>query len=55
MSELKRLHPIAVLLNILKSIKELVLPFVLVIVIPGRNEGIPGWVQPLVISVIVLF
>ncbi|WP_285769479.1 PH domain-containing protein [Peribacillus sp. SI8-4] len=55
MSEPKRLHPVAVLLNILKSIKELVVPFVLVIVIPGRNEGIPGWVQPLAISVIVLF
>lgn len=55
MSEPKRLHPIAVLLNIIKSIKELVIPFLLVIVIPGKNEGIPGWIQPLVISVIILF
>ncbi|WP_057915611.1 PH domain-containing protein [Peribacillus muralis] len=55
MSEPKRLHPIAVVLNILKSIKELVVPFVLVVIIPGRNEGIPGWIQPLVITVIVLF
>ncbi|MFD9628917.1 PH domain-containing protein [Peribacillus muralis] len=55
MSEPKRLHPIAVVLNILKSIKELVVPFVLVFIIPGRNEGIPGWIQPLVITVIVLF
>ncbi|MFJ7756427.1 PH domain-containing protein [Peribacillus muralis] len=55
MSEPKRLHPIAVLLNILKSIKELVLPVMLVIFIPGRNEGIPGWVQPLAVSIIVLF
>jgi putative membrane protein len=54
MSEPKRLHPIAVLLNIIKSIKELVIPFLLVIVIPGKNEGIPGWIQPLVIAIIVL-
>lgn len=54
MSEPKRLHPIAVLLNIIKSIKELVIPFLLVVVIPGKNEGIPGWIQPLVISIIIL-
>ncbi|MGE6614105.1 PH domain-containing protein [Peribacillus sp. NPDC076916] len=55
MSEPKRLHPIAVLLNIIKSIKELVIPFLLVVVIPGKNEGIPGWIQPLVIAIIILF
>ncbi|MGE7907979.1 PH domain-containing protein [Peribacillus sp. NPDC094092] len=55
MSEPKRLHPIAVLLNIIKSIKELVIPFLLVVVIPGKNEGIPGWIQPLVIAVIIFF
>ncbi|MGY3316848.1 putative membrane protein [Peribacillus simplex] len=54
MSEPKRLHPVAVLLNIIKSVKELVIPFLLVVVIPGKNEGIPGWVQPLVIAIIVL-
>ncbi|WP_349730578.1 PH domain-containing protein [Peribacillus frigoritolerans] len=55
MSEPNRLHPIAVLLNIIKSIKELVIPFLLVVVIPGKNEGIPGWIQPLVIAIIILF
>ncbi|WP_258832639.1 PH domain-containing protein [Peribacillus frigoritolerans] len=55
MSDPKRLHPIAVLLNIIKSIKELVIPFLLVVVIPGKNEGIPGWIQPLVIAIIILF
>ncbi|MGE6720929.1 PH domain-containing protein [Peribacillus frigoritolerans] len=54
MSDPKRLHPIAVLLNIIKSIKELVIPFLLVVVIPGKNEGIPGWIQPLVIAIIIL-
>ncbi|KQU18845.1 hypothetical protein ASG65_25080 [Bacillus sp. Leaf13] len=54
MSEPKRLHPIAVLLNIIKSIKELVFPFLLVVVLPGKNDGIPGWIQPLVIGIIVL-
>ncbi len=33
MSDPKRLHPIAVMLNIIKSIKELVIPFLLVVVI----------------------
>ncbi|MGE7664003.1 PH domain-containing protein [Peribacillus sp. NPDC097197] len=54
MFEPKRLHPIAVLLNIIKSIKELVLPFLIVIVLPGQNNDVPGWVQPLVIGVVVL-
>lgn len=55
MSDPKRLHPIAVLLNIIKSIKELVIPFLLVVILPGNNEGIPGWIQPLVIAIIILF
>lgn len=38
MFEPKRLHPIAVLLNIIKSIKELVIPFLLVVVIMGRMK-----------------
>lgn len=54
MFEPKRLHPIAVLLNIIKLIKELVLPFLVVVVLPGRNADIPWWVQPLVISAIVV-
>ena len=54
MFEPKRLHPIAVLLNIIKSIKELVLPFLIVVVLPGRNADVPWWVQPLVIGAIVV-
>ena len=54
MFEPKRLHPIAIILNIIKTIKELVLPFLLVVVLPGNNDNIPSWVQPLVISIIVV-
>lgn len=54
MFEPKRLHPIAILLNIIKTIKELVLPFLLVVVLPGNNDNIPSWVQPLIIGIIVV-
>ncbi|MGE7604890.1 PH domain-containing protein [Peribacillus sp. NPDC097675] len=54
MFEPKRLHPIAVLLNIIKSFKELVLPFLIVVALPGRNANIPWWVQPLVIGAILV-
>ena len=54
MFEPRRLHPVAILLMIIKSIKDLVLPVIVVVVLPSRNDGIPGWVQPLVLGVVLL-
>ena len=45
MSEPKRLHPIAILFNIFKSIKDLIVPIVFFTVLPGRDIGFPGYIR----------
>ena len=54
MSEPKRLHPIAILFNIFKTIKELIVPIVFFTVLPGRDIGFPEYIRWLIFGGICL-
>ena len=54
MSEPKRLHPIAILLNIFKSIKDLIVPIVFFTVLPGGDTGFSGSIRGLIFGGICL-
>ncbi len=54
MSEPKRLHPIAILFNIFKTIKELIVPIVFFTVLPGRDIGLPEYIRWLIFGGICL-
>src|SRR3954454_8188992 len=43
MSEPKRLHPISAIINFLKSLKELILPFVFIFLFGGNGVGFKLW------------
>ena len=54
MSEPKRLHPIAILLNVFKSIKDLIVPIVFFTVLPGGGTGFSGSIRGLIFGGICL-
>ena len=54
MSEPKRLHPIAILFNIFKTIKDLIVPIVFFTVLPGRDTGFPEYIRWLIFGGICL-
>lgn len=54
MSEQKRLHPISAMINFLKSLKELILPFVFIFLFGGNGVGFKLW-QVIFAGVFILF
>lgn len=48
MSDPKRLHPIAILFNLFKTIKDLIFPIVFFTVLPGQNFEIPDYIRWLI-------
>jgi putative membrane protein len=47
----KRLHPIAIIVNIFKTIKDLIFPIVFFTFLPGQDNGFPEYIRWLVLSV----
>src|SRR4051794_19731273 len=43
MSEPKRLHPVAAVVNVLKSLKELILPLIFIFLFGGNGSGFSLW------------
>lgn len=54
MSDPKRLHPIAILFNLFKTIKDLIFPIVFFTVLPGRDIELPEYIRWLIFSGICL-
>ena len=50
MSNSKRLHPIAIIVNIFKTIKDLIFPIVFFTFLPGQDNGFPEYIRWLVFS-----
>lgn len=50
MFEAKRLHPIAIVLNIIKTVKDLLFPIILLLIVPSR-EG--GFIEPKFLFVLI--
>ncbi|MFJ8268604.1 PH domain-containing protein [Peribacillus asahii] len=55
MSEPKRLHPIAMLLNVIKAIKDMLVPIIIVVVFGGDKDGLAGTIQLAILGSICLF
>lgn len=55
MSRPKRLHPVAIIFNMAKDVKELLFPFVIALIIPGKSIGLAGYIQWMIAGVVCIF